>query len=209
MKLQATVGALALCAAFAAHAQYKYIGPDGKVVYSDQPPPPNAKVLDKKALPSNNSPTADFPYALAQAVKSAPVTFYSAPNCPSCNDARSMLNKRGVPFTEKTVSTPDDATAFTKTINSSGQVPVLVVGATKLMPYVPDDWSSALTNAGYPAASQLPPTYRNPQPTNLAQNTAPAAPANSAPAAGTPAAPAAPAQPGAPAGDRPAWFKGF
>ena len=31
-------------------AQYKYIGPDGKVVYSDTPPPANAKGVQKTNL---------------------------------------------------------------------------------------------------------------------------------------------------------------
>jgi len=208
MKLQSIVAALACLVALSAQAQYKYIGPDGKVVYSDQPPPPSAKVLEKKPMASGSAASAgDFPYQLAQAVKTSPVTLYTAPGCASCNNARTMLSQRGIPFSEKTVSTPEDAAAFTKSINTSGQVPVLTIGSTKLSPFSPDDWTSALTTAGYPTSSQLPPTYKAPSATNLAQNTpaTPAANANPAPSPNTPAAPPA----GAPADTKPSWFKGF
>jgi glutaredoxin len=201
MKLQSIIGVLACLLALSAQAQYKYIGPDGKVVYSDQPPPANAKVLEKKAMPSGAGANAsDLPAPLAQAVKTSPVTLYTAPNCPSCTNARAMLNQRGIPFAEKTVSTPEDAAAFNK-VNSAGQVPVLTVGATKLAPFSPDDWNNALTTAGYPANSQLPPGYKAPPVTNLAQNSPPAQ------ATGATAAPAAP--PAAAADTKPSWFKGF
>jgi len=205
MKLQSIIGVLACLFALSAQAQYKYIGPDGKVVYSDQPPPPNSKVLEKKAMPAGSGTAgSDLPFALAQAVKTAPVTLYTAPNCASCTSARTMLNQRGIPFTEKTVSTQEDAAAFAK-VNSAGQVPVLSVGATKLTPFSPEDWNNALTTAGYPASSQLPPGYKAPPVTNLAQNTPPA-PATSTNAAAT--APGAPPA-AAPADTKPAWFKGF
>ena len=214
MKLHWIIAALACAAAFSAQAQYKYIGPDGRVVYSDQPPPPSAKVLKKDAggAQSAGAGGPDFPYALGQAVKSNPVTLYTAPSCGApCNDGRNLLNARGIPFTEKTISTPEDVAEFTKTINTQ-QIPVLMVGRNKLAPFAPDDWNGALTSAGYPAASQLPPGYKNPTPTNVAQNTAPATPATptapAAPAANAPGAPSAPPA-AAGGGERPGWFKGF
>ena len=43
---------LVACAVFssAAFAQYKYVGPDGRVTYSDQPPPRDARVIEEKKL---------------------------------------------------------------------------------------------------------------------------------------------------------------
>jgi len=211
MKVQWIIGVLACATAFGAQAQYKYIGPDGRVVYSDQPPPPTAKVLDKKALGGAQSTGgADFPYALQQAFKAAPVTLYTAPSCGvPCNEGRSLLTQRGIPFTEKIISTPEDATEFMKTVNSQ-QIPVMMLGKSKFAPFVRDDWNNALTGVGYPATSQLPPGYKNPTPTNVAQSTPAATPATPANNAGTTAstAPSAPAQP-ADDGSKPAWFKGF
>jgi len=211
MKMQWIVGVLVCAAAFGAHAQYKYIGPDGRVVYSDQPPPPSAKLLDKKAPGSTQSSGAsDLPFALQQPVKNSPVTLYTAPSCGGpCNDGRNLLTQRGVPFTEKIISTPDDAAEFAKTINSQ-QVPVLMVGKTKVVPFAPADWNGALDLAGYPASSQLPAGYKNPPPTNVAQSTPPASQPGTASNGTGPAAPPA-STPTAPAasGDKPTWFKGF
>src|ERR1700749_3461907 len=106
MKLQSIIGLVALAAAFSAQAQYKYIGPDGKVVYSDQPPPAGAKVLEKKGLPSAAAGGPELPYALKSASQTYPVTLYTAGNCGSpCTDARNYLVKRGIPYAEKTVNT--------------------------------------------------------------------------------------------------------
>jgi len=209
MKMQWIIGVLICVAAFGAHAQYKYIGPDGRVVYSDQPPPPSAKLLEKKAPGTTQSSGAsDMPFALQQPVKNSPVTLYTAPSCGGpCSDGRNLLTGRGVPFTEKIISTPEDAAEFTKTINSQ-QIPVLMVGKTKVVPFAAGDWNGALDSAGYPATSQLPAGYRNPTPTNVAQSvpaTSPSGPANNGtPGSATPAAP-----PPASADGKPSWFKGF
>lgn len=210
MKVQLIVGAIACAAAFGAQAQYKYIGPDGRTVYSDQPPPPSAKVLDKKAGGApQTAGGAEIPFTLQTAMKNFPVTLYTAPNCGApCSDGRALLNQRGVPFTEKTVSTQEDAAAFRKAVNSE-QLPVLMVGGGKQNQFEREAWTAALNAAGYPANNQLPQGYKNPAPTAMAQPSG--APVPGSQTAAAPAAPTAPPPPGAaPApADRPAWFKGF
>ena len=213
MKVQWIIGALACAAAFGAQAQYKYIGPDGRVVYSDQPPPPTAKVLEKKVPTApQSSGASDLPFGLQQAMKTAPVSLYTSGNCGApCNDGRSLLTQRGIPFTEKTVNTQEDAAEFGKTINSK-QLPVLTVGSTKLVQFASDQWNTALTAGGYPTSSQLPSGFRNPAPSALAQVAAPAAAAPGNQQAANPGAPST-AQSSGPAssdgGTKPSWFKGF
>jgi len=212
MKMRWIIGVMACAAAFGAQAQYKYIGPDGKVVYSDQPPPPNAKVLEKKGPGSGSSSGGgELPFALQKAVKSAPVTLYTAGNCgAACTEARSYLNKRGVPFAEKTVNTADDAVKFKKDL-ATDQLPVMTVGSTKQVQWQQDAWATALTAAGYPADNQLPQGYKNPGPVAMAPAAPAAPPANQTASNQPPVAPASPPAdaPAAPAGDKPAWFKGF
>lgn len=207
MKVRITLAAMLLLVAGAAQAQYKYIGPDGKVVYSDQPPPPNAKVLDRKPLSGSGSSVGDLPFAVQNPARNFPVTLYTAPNCGTpCSEGRNMLTQRGIPFTEKTVKTAEDAAAFQKEVNSS-QVPVLAVGKDKQTQFDRDAWNSSLDAAGYPSTNQLPKDYKNPAPTGMVQTaSAPTPPAGQAGAAGT-APPAAP--PADAGGDKPAWFKGF
>lgn len=155
-----------LCAA-SAHAQlYKWVGPDGKVSYSDTPPPAVVRQVETKSLAVGQVNTSGFPYELAQAVKGHPVTLYTAAECNVCNEGRSFLNARGIPFSEKTVSSADDIVQFKK-ISSDGKLPVLHVGRSKEIGFEESLWNTALTAAGYPASSRLPRTYRNPPPTAL------------------------------------------
>lgn len=153
---------LLLCAA-TAHAQlFKWVGPDGKVTYSDTPPPKSAKQVETKSLTTGSVNTSDFPFELAEAVKNSPVTLYTTRDCAPCEEARQFLNARGVPYREKTVNTQDDITQF-RQISSEGQLPLLTIGRIKEQGFEPGAWKTSLINAGYPESSKLPKTYRNPQ----------------------------------------------
>ena len=145
-----------------AWAQYRYVTPDGTVTYSDTPPPPAAKDVQVKRFDAGPS-TAGLPLELRQAVSRFPVTIYTGIKCPPCDAARNFLHARGVPYSEKTVSTADDMAALKK-ISNDTNLPVLVVGAQKLTGFSSTIWGSMLDDARYPATSKLPPTYQNPAP---------------------------------------------
>jgi glutaredoxin len=149
-----------LCAANANAQMYKWVGPDGKVTYTDTPPP-SAKNVETKSIATGEGNTAGLPYELSEAVKNNPVTLYTTKNCAPCDDARKLLSARGVPFTEKTVNTNADAAEFKK-ISNDNQLPVLVVGRNKEKGFETSGWNTTLTAAGYPETSKLPKTYRTP-----------------------------------------------
>jgi glutaredoxin len=152
---------LLLCAA-TAHAQlYKWVGPDGKVTYSDTPPPKTASRVETKALGSGGISTSDFPFELAEAVRNAPVTLYTSRNCIPCDDGRKLLSERGIPFSEKTISSNEDLAQF-KQAGGEAQLPMLLVGRARERGFEPGAWNSALSAAGYPESNKLPKTYRNP-----------------------------------------------
>ncbi|MGS0740719.1 DUF4124 domain-containing protein, partial [Glaciimonas sp. GG7] len=89
-------------------ALYKSVGPNGQVTYSDIPPE-SGKIVEKKSLTtSNESDTSGLPYLLAQAKKNSPVTLYTSAVCIPCDDGRQLLNRRGIPFSEKTVNNNED-----------------------------------------------------------------------------------------------------
>jgi glutaredoxin len=166
-----------LCAANA-HAQlYKWVGPDGKVSYSDTPPPPSAKHVETKSLGAGDVNTADFPYDLSEAAKGNPVTLYTSSNCAPCDEGRKLLSERGIPFSEKIVNSNEDIAQFKK-VSSDGQLPVLTVGRNKERGFESEAWNTALTAAGYPQASKLPKNYRNPQAEALASKAAASKQAN-------------------------------
>lgn len=201
--------ALACLSTSVAMAQYKYVGPDGRVIYSDTPPPASVKGVQKKPLASGTpeaSAVSNLPYALQQASRNFPVTLYTAANCGGCDAGRSFLSKRGIPFTEKTVKSNEDIDAL-KQLSGSTSIPVLLIGSAKQSGFESGAWGEALDAAGYPATSQLPPGYKAP----AAVSAAPEKPAPTAQAQPKPetAAPPAPPPPAADASNRPEWFKGF
>ncbi|HEU4622246.1 MAG TPA: glutaredoxin domain-containing protein [Burkholderiaceae bacterium] len=153
-------------------AQYKYTTPDGRTVYTDQPPPPNARVVEKRDYANAGSSvnTTNLPYEVKRAAENFPVTFYTTTNCAPCESARNALRLRGIPFVERTVTTNEDINAL-KNLGLQNTFPALTVGATKLNDWNEGAWQSALTVAGYPTTSRLPASYSNPTPAPLAANT--------------------------------------
>lgn len=207
MKAALLVFALAL--PLLAQAQvYKWVGPDGKVTYSDAPPPSGAKAVERRLLP-NEQTDSRLPYALQQAVNANPVTLYTTRECQACDQARQLLAERGVPLRERTVNSREDLEEL-KGLAGGDQLPVLRVGTQFKRGFEAETWQQALTSAGYPEQSRLPANWRNPAAAPLAARKPPPVAANS-PAANAPAsnapdprAPAAapPPPPNAPPGFR-------
>jgi glutaredoxin len=154
----------------AAQAQYKVVGPDGKVTYTDQPP--TSGHASVQALPSAIGGSGDvgnvsvLPTALRQIVQRYPVTLYAGNNCGPCDAGRSLLMQRGIPFSEKRIETSADLEAFVK-ITGGRTLPVLSIGSQQIKSLSTADWQSYLDAAGYPKASALPPTYQRPAASHL------------------------------------------
>lgn len=180
-----------------AHAQlYKWVGQDGKVTYSDTPPPASVKKVEEKAISSSSSATSNLPFELASAVKANPVTLYTTGKCSGCDSGRALLNARGIPYTEKTVNSNDDI-ARLQQVGGDKQLPFLTVGRNKQSGFEADAWNTMLSSAAYPEASQLPASYRHPPPQaaapkKAAETRVEAAPAHETPSDSLPAAGNAP-----------------
>lgn len=136
---------------------YKWVGPDGKINYSDRPPPKSVDNVQTRSMSAADR-NAVLPYELAQALKNMPVTLYSADKCAACLEGRNFLKQHGIPFTEKTVSTEDNDKLIQ--ISGSAQIPVLFIGKDKLLGFSSIAWRSNLTQAGYPEANLLPANYQ-------------------------------------------------
>jgi glutaredoxin len=162
---------LFLSTSLSAQAQmYKWIESDGKVNYSDKPPPPSVNAIEiGSGLTSEKS--GQFPYALAQAVKKMPVTLYGSDRISQSSEARNFLIKNGIPFTEKSISSNEEIDRLEK-MTGSTQLPVLFIGGTKLTGYSPGEWRATLTQAGYPESNMLPSTYHFSAPQPLMPTTA-------------------------------------
>lgn len=146
--------AMLLCA-FAALAgaqelMFRYIDRDGRVVYTDTPPPPDAKSVQQKKLGGNFIETSELPFALQYAQQRNPVTLYSGPCGPLCDQARALLNRRGVPYKDIDPSQPGELQKM-REVTGDQQVPVLLVGgAITIKGFEEERWQGALDQAGYP-----------------------------------------------------------
>jgi len=142
---------LAGMALTAAAQQYRWVDEKGRVHYTDTPPPPSAKGAQKKDL-RGNTVGAQENFELSQAMRSAPVKLYSVPECQDpCQEARNVLNKRGIPFAE--VSVTDEAKiAELKRVSGGMRVPVMMVGGQVELNFSEEAYNRALDIAGYPRA---------------------------------------------------------
>ncbi|MBI3525393.1 MAG: DUF4124 domain-containing protein [Betaproteobacteria bacterium] len=108
------IAVLTLPLAAQAQAAYRWVGQDGKVHYSDQPPPPSeTRDVQQKKLRGSTVETSGPSYSTQQAMRKFPLTLYTSDNCKeNCQIARDFLNRRGVSFSEKVLRTPEDVVAF-------------------------------------------------------------------------------------------------
>jgi glutaredoxin len=159
------LAAALLALAGAVHAQlYRWVDDKGKVHFGDTPPSA-AKGVQKggEARPAAKSAAGapavapNEPFELQLARKNHPVTLYSMPDCGAgCDEARSHLNRRGVPFAEISITDNDKFEEFKKTTGATG-VPVMLVGSSIYKGFEALAYSSALDAAGYPKTGVLPP----------------------------------------------------
>ena len=151
----ATVALLLGGAACGAFAQYKIVGPDGKVTYTDKPPAAaDIRMGNGAPAAASGGATGGMPYETRQAMGKYPVTLYAAHDCGPCDQAREALKKRGVPFNEFSVNTDPDVAALRSRLGST-TLPVVVIGSQTMKGYSATDLQGYLDAAGYPAQARL------------------------------------------------------
>ncbi|HVK54745.1 MAG TPA: glutaredoxin family protein [Burkholderiales bacterium] len=173
-----TTGMLLAIGVVHAAEVYRWVDNNGKVHYSDMPPPPSAKDAELKKLGKSSIDFDKMSYAARDAAKKNPVTLY-ANNCGApCDDARQLLSKRGIPFaTKNPESSPADADALKKLVGAV-EVPVLVVGSNSpVKGFEAGSWSAALDAAGYPKTALITPDSKAKAPPSPAANKPAPAPA--------------------------------
>jgi glutaredoxin len=134
---------------------YRWVDQDGRVHYTQTPPPPSAKGVQRKTFQSGPAGTVDLPYATQVAAKNFPVTLYTQPDCGTpCDQARALLVKRAVPFREISAVTQKDADEV-KRLSGKSDLPLLVVGTLVHSGFQEGILIGLLDSAGYP--SSVPP----------------------------------------------------
>ncbi len=154
----------AMFCVLAANAQaelYRSVDSHGKVHYSDSPLPGTDDVEQLK-LGAQPTPDDSLPYETQRAQKNFPVTLYIAPGCGApCSDARSFLNKRGIPYTEHDLDTTEKVEAYRKDTGGL-QIPSITIGNTRLTGFIDSTWNKELDFAGYPKSAPFRPRTAQP-----------------------------------------------
>ncbi len=160
-QMQRSAGvAILLLVVSAAHAQsvYRIVGPDGKVTFSDKPPVTAATVNvtgpGGKPVPVRAEETV-LPFELRQSMARYPVTLYTGTACVPCTAGRLLLQGRGVPYTELSVTSNADIDALQR-ISGETSLPFLTIGGQKIKGYSQTEWTQVLNAASYPTSSRLP-----------------------------------------------------
>jgi glutaredoxin len=136
---------------FAALAQagtlYKSIGPDGQIVYSDQPPQSGRveKTFDFANLPSSAVPETttryreDLEKSMQQRLAAAPSArgpvLYRAAWCGYCRQAEAYLAEKRISYTKIDIDTPDGKAAFAAASGSGKGIPLMVSNGKELRGY--------------------------------------------------------------------------
>jgi glutaredoxin len=158
MKRAFAVLSVLLAAGFAsAQTTYRWTDPaSGRTVYSDQPPPPaarqSARASESKGDDAGQAPQS---YAVRAAAEKFPVTLYTSADCgESCQQARALLNGRGVPFNEKLVAADKpELDELKKLTGGEVFVPYLLVGKQTSRGFEAGTWNGLLDLAGYPKSA--------------------------------------------------------
>ncbi len=190
---------------FSAQAQtiYRIVGADGRVTFSDKPPASaeQGKVMGTGVGAAGAAATNTLPFELRQLNAKYPVTLYTAPQCAPCDSGRTLLSGRGIPFSERTVTSSEDSEYFLR-LTGENSLPYVTIGGQRLKGFSESEWTSYLDAAGYPKSSILPSGYRNAPPSPLVTIQKAAAPKPEEKPATTPVA--TPATPTGPTPSNPA-----
>jgi glutaredoxin len=163
VSIKYAVAAAWLFAAVGVPAQtvYRIVGADGRVTFSDKPPvnAEQGKVASTGTGAMAAASGTALPFELRQVASKYPVILYSAPECGPCTSGRTLLASRGIPFTERSVTSNEDIAALQRLAGESS-LPFLTIGGQRIKGYSDQEWTQTLDAAGYPKTSQLPTGYK-------------------------------------------------
>lgn len=149
-KLMLGVMIAMLASAVSAQAVYRWTDANGRVIYSDQPPPPGAKDASERNVKGNSIQNNEASLASTDAQKKNPVVLFASDCGDACDQAKSYLNKRGIPHT---VVDPTRSAELNKKFRDEvggNVIPVVKIGERRLSGWSESSWSSAFDAAGYP-----------------------------------------------------------
>ena len=136
-----------------AETTYRWIDPgSGHTVISDLPPPPGARqVIHYTTNTGVGEP--QIPYAVRQATEKFPVVLYTSVGCVTCKEARALLDRRGVPFSERAPNSEEELAELARQLGGEALLPSIRVGRQSVRGFSPTAWIELLDAAGYPSSA--------------------------------------------------------
>jgi glutaredoxin len=159
--LLAGTAMLVVAAGAQAQTVYRIVGADGKVTFSDKPPvnADQGKIASTGIGAKTDATATALPLELRQVASKYPVVLYTTAKCAPCDSGRSLLMSRGVPFSERTVSTQEDRD-YLQRLTNDNSLPYLTIGSQRIKGLSDLEWTQYLDAAGYPQKSILPAAYK-------------------------------------------------
>src|SRR5256885_4574925 len=140
----ALLAAVLLPATSLAQTVYRWVDKDGKVHFSDAPPQEEAKDLKQQRVGSGGSDDVPLPYATQMAMKKSPVKLFVGNQCGDyCANARALLSRRGVPYSELNAEVSKDAADELMKVAGALSVPTLLVGEQAVKGFTEESWNAA------------------------------------------------------------------
>ncbi len=146
--------ALAVFMILPTHAErlFKIVDEHGNVTYQTAPPSGDGSV-EQRDIYGGEEP-ADEDIARDRAALNHPVTLYAIRKCKPCDNARTLLQERQIPFEEKDpTSDPKLYKTFKELVNGT-TVPAITVGENVVADFTKENLNQALDAAGYPGLEE-------------------------------------------------------
>ena len=129
----------------AAEELYKWVDETGRVTYQSSPPPESAVKVDKSIL--SNDIADDLTDDSGAEV--LPIKFYTKPECPICDDARTYFEENGIATAEVDITENTlEAERMEKQFGHNN-VPTVLVGSKSITGFQKNMLDKILKNAGY------------------------------------------------------------
>ena len=125
---------------------YKWVDKKGNVTYQSSPPPEGAAQVEKSKISIG---TGEVEAQTTEIFETDPIKFYTKPECPTCDQARTYFEEMAIPFEEVDISEDTAAAAKMERNFGHNNVPTMKVGNKSVTGYEKGTMGKILKGAGY------------------------------------------------------------
>jgi glutaredoxin len=128
---------------------YKWVDAQGRTHYGDRPPAEaKARPVTAAINTYTGAPVLNASGKPVAAAARESLVIYTTPTCGYCTAAKAHMGRRGIPYTERDVTTSESYEREFRQKGGRG-VPLIVAGSQTLNGYSPESLDQLLKGAGY------------------------------------------------------------